>query len=386
MPNVFPQLTLKGTSGRSKSERLKESLLSELAAGRLSPGDWLPSEQALADALGFARNTVRKSLAELERTGHITRINGRGRVVHQSTDAMTNKRQAVGTFALVVPDVATGYYPTLLAGFDRAANEAGHPIVVCNSHNDVHQQASHLMRLIDQGVAGILLNPSTETVTPAYQVRLAQNAGIPVVLLHRGVPDVKAPVLELPFREIGRRVGRMIVDAGHRRVAYLASHRYPSSEIVEQSFRESLAEAGVDLPSHCVDYGNLTRFDAEEHQVYEQHLECWLKQALSTSDRPTALFVSTPELIYVVAGRLGLKIPEDLSIIGFGGAHRQGAIMQRLTSVTVDEADVAHQAVQLVVEMRKGRRPLLSEQTIPMPLGFHQGQTLVHLPPEKVNS
>ena len=379
-----PRFSKRWEGSRLKHHQLRSQLLSEIALGTFRPGDALPGEHQLAEMMRVSRTTVRQTLGDLEREGLVRRVQGKGTFVADRPSEQLASRTA--SFALIVPDVATGYYPTLVSGFDRAANVAGRPIVVCNTHNEVDRQANALMRLIDQRVAGVLLNPSTHSDTPAYQVRLVQDAGIPVVLLHRGVTEVQAPLLELPGQEIGRRAGRLIAEAGHRHVAFLASHRYASSTAFEEGFRDSLAAAGVDLPTDLVDYGKMTKFDADDFQAYEVYLENRLKELLVGENRPTALFVSfdtTAEMVYLIAGRMGLRVPEDLSIVCFGGAHRDGAIIRRLTAVTVDEADTARQAVQMMIEMHDGRRPLKSQENIPMPLGLSAGQTLSSCPPSK---
>lgn len=362
---------------RLKYQRLRSELLGQIAIGTYRPGEALPGEHQLAEMMRVSRTTVRQTLGDLEREGLVTRVQGKGTFVAERTSESTATRTA--SLALLVPDVATGYYPTLVAGFDRAANEVGRPVIVCNTHNEIDKQANHLMRLIDQRVAGILLNPSTHAVTPAYQVRLAQEAGIPVVLLHRGVPDVQAPVLELPTVEIGRRAGKLIAEAGHRRVGFLASHRYASSEVYERGLREALLAAGIELPADYVDYGDMKKFDADDYQVYELYLESRLKELLSGPNRPTALFVSydtIAEMVYLIAQRMGLRVPDDLSIVCFGGAERKGAIVRRLTAITVDEADTARQAVDLLMQMQSGDRSLKSSEAISMSLGISCGQTL----------
>ena len=355
-------------------------MLSEIAIGRFRPGDALPPEHNLAEIMEVSRSTLRQTLGDLEREGVIHRIQGKGTYVSEVPMSDAGARSA--SFALIVPDVASGYYPSLVAGFDKAATEAGRPMVVCNTHNDVDKQASHLIRLIDQRVAGILLNPSTRSVTPASQIRVAQDAGIPVVFLHRGIADSQAPVLELPSREIGHRAGQLMLEAGHRRVAYLATHRYSVSEAYEQGLRESLTDVGLDLPPHMLHYGNMTRFDAEANQAHERYLEQLLREMFGKSDRPTAIFSGfdlSAEMVYLIAGRLGIRVPEDLSIVCFGGARREGAIMRRLTTITVDEAEVASQAVTMLVEMCEGRRPIRSQEMKQISLGISLGETLLNI-------
>jgi GntR family transcriptional regulator of arabinose operon len=362
---------------RLKHQQLRAQLLGQIAGGRFCPGDALPSENQLAEMMQVSRTTVRQTLGDLEREGHVFRVQGKGTFVskRQSEEAIALRSM----LSLVVPDVSSGYYPSLVAGFDRAASETGRPIVVCNSYNDVDKQASQLMRLIDQRVAGVLLNPSTQCHTPAYQVRLCQDAGIAVVLLHRSVPGASAPTLELPFEEIGRRAGRLIVESGHRRAAFFASHRYQASELMEAGFRRALESCDGHVLDEHVDYGNLRNLTNEDYQAHEQYLEQRMRQIFSSTNRPTAVFVSfdaTAEMIYLIAERMGLRVPGDLSIVCFGGADRKGAVLRRLTAVTVDEEAAAFQAVKLLSDMSEGRRPIESQESILMQLGFSSGMTL----------
>lgn len=362
---------------RLKHQQLREQLLEQISAGTLSPGDALPGELQLAEIMQVSRTTVRQTLGDLEKDGIVYRVQGKGTFVSKPQVEEVTARAAF--LSLVVPDVASGYHPSLIAGFERAANDVGRPIIVCNSNNEVDKQANQIMRMLDQRVAGILLNTCTQTQTPPYQIQLAQRLGVPVVLLHRAVPGAPAPLLDLPAREIGRRAADAIFDEGHRRIAFIASHRYATSELMEQGIRHSVASHGGTLDDNHIDYGDMRNFTSVDYQLYEQYLEQRMQQLLSGPDRPTAVFVSfdaTAEMVYLIAQRMGLQVPRDLSIVSFGGAQRKGAILRRLTSVTVDEEAAASQAVRLLVEMGEGRRPLDSNECLPMQVGISVGATL----------
>jgi DNA-binding LacI/PurR family transcriptional regulator len=85
-------------------------------------------------------------------------------------------------------------------------------------------------------------------------------------------------------------------------------------------------------------------------------------------------------MIYLLLGRLGLKVPDDISLVGAGGPWREGAINSRLTSVVVDEVEIGRRAAQLLQEMRNGDRPLDNNEEIIIPLAWAQGQTLAPPP------
>lgn len=134
---LIPRRLDAGGASPLKHTQLRSQLLGEIAIGRFRPGDALPSENQLAEMMKVSRTTVRQTLSDLEREGHVRRVQGKGTFVAERSSEQVIPRTS--SLALVVPHVETGYYPTLVAGFERAANEAGRPIVVCNTHNEVGQ-------------------------------------------------------------------------------------------------------------------------------------------------------------------------------------------------------------------------------------------------------
>jgi DNA-binding LacI/PurR family transcriptional regulator len=99
----------------------------------------------------------------------------------------------------------------------------------------------------------------------------------------------------------------------------------------------------------------------------------------SGPDRPTGIFASfdsLAEMIYMLLPRLGLRVPNDFSLIGEGGIWREGVITRRLTSVVVDEIATGRKAVDLLSEMRRGDRAIDDNTEIVLELGLSDGETL----------
>ena len=108
-----------------------------------------------------------------------------------------------------------------------------------------------------------------------------------------------------------------------------------------------------------------------------------LKEIMLRNDRPTGVFCgfdSEAELIYLLLGRLGVHVPHDVSLMGFGGSWREGAITRRLVSVTLDEEQLGRNAVTFLNEMRQGERQLNDMSEIVMPLSLSGGETLGNVP------
>lgn len=365
-----------GTLREHKYERLRQQLIEQISTGHLKPGDSLPTERWLAETNGLARNTVRQAMLLLEQDGLISRLRGSGTFVAESVQA----KLASGTapFAVVVVNVSTDYYQKFFATFEQSVGQLGRSAVIHNTNNDLDRQGNQVLGLLYQRVEGVVLNPPSTAVTPPHHVRMFQDLGIPVVLLHRKVPHASVPVLEIPSFEIGRQAGCRFADAGHRRMGFIAALQTAEAEKVLAGLRSVLEGEGGEVPDDLVHFGAMAHCDAESFRQFESQLEGVLRRMLS-GDAPTALYVCSTEIaeyVYLLAVRMGLRIPDDLSIVCDGGSHSSGAIASRLTRITLDERAAARRAVELLVEMRQGRRSLNDNEVVPIPLGFHEAATL----------
>jgi DNA-binding LacI/PurR family transcriptional regulator len=360
--------------GRPKYEQLRAKLGGQLTAGQLEPGDMLPPEPVMAEQMSVARSTVRQALAQMERSGLIRRIRGKGTFIHE--DAHNRLRTRFDAFALIVPDTQRGYYPSLLAGFEQAAAAVHNQMIVVSTRNDVHRQADGILQLIDKQVAGVAIVPATSPPTPGYQIRQLQKQQIPVVLCHRGVDGVRAPVLAFNGREVGRLAGEAMTRLGHRRVAFISTVRSPLAEAYEAGLRAAVEAAGGSLTDHRLVYVGDDVYGVAD---YEQRMDAAIGGLMGLDDRPTALFATfddVAELIFLQLMRRGVSVPRDVSLVSFGGASRLGAMQQRLTAVTVDEAELGRLAVDVLCQMCQGRKPIESDDRIEIPLDVSEGQSL----------
>jgi len=357
-------------SGQFKHERLKAHLVGEMVAGRLKPGQALPSENEFAEKLGITRVTIRQAMASLENDGLIRRVRGKGNFVE--ADARRKLKRGQDIFALVVPETRVGFYPSLLHGFEVAAGEIHHQAIICSTENNVERQANIVLQLLDKEVGGIAINPTVEPLTPAFQIRQIQKRGIPVVFCHRRVEGVEAPLLALPFHEAGRLAGKALVEHGHRRVAFFTANRSVWTARYEAGLQEALKAGGCEVPAESVYVG-------ESNVPQEEAVFAALQRTFAKPDRPTAIFASfdyLAEMIYLLLPRLGLRVPDDVSLLGFGGTWREGVITRRLTSVVVDEVATGQKAVSLLHEMRRGDRPIHDNEEFVLHLEIYKGETL----------
>ncbi|WP_425398991.1 GntR family transcriptional regulator [Aeoliella sp.] len=373
-----------------KHVQLRTHLAQSIQDGTLEGGEFLPSEPALAKEFLVSRGTVRQALAELQNDGLIERIPGKGTVVvrvpSESSLPVPCTDTVLNLFAIVLPELGTGHYPALVQGFDESAGKVHHQTMVCVTGNDLRRQGDIVLQLIDKQVAGVALAPPTAGGAPAHHIRQLHNHGIPLVLLHRGIDGLSVPVVALPYAKIAQMAAEQLLERGHRRVAYFASHRGNASEIYENSFRDTMEQGGGALLDECIHYGSgppkrATVFPSPQ-RVAEVQTELKRLIRLPMERRPTAIFDpwdADAETIYLSAVKEGLSIPRDLSIVGFGGASRAGSLSTNMSKVVIDELVFADQVVELLIQMRKGNEPLSSNRRREVSATFFVGNTIKSL-------
>ncbi|MCC7085141.1 MAG: LacI family DNA-binding transcriptional regulator [Pirellulales bacterium] len=284
-------------------------------------------------------------------------------------------------FALMVPEARSASYPSLLSGFSNAAAKTGREVTVCETENCIEQQAEMIIELVSKKVAGVAMVPTTMSMPQVHQLQLRylQKENVPVVMLHRGVEGVKAPLIALPFEEIGYRAAQQLIDAGHRRIAYLAlSSPFVFKQHVAGIHR-ALQAVDSNLPDELAqDCGILTQKDIAKQMPA---LEATLRQILTEplESRPTAIICSfdyLAECVLDLLRRWGVSVPAELSIVSFGGAWRPNILAEQLSAVTVDEREVGQLAVDILSRMIEGKLPIDQEYRRVTELGFHQGSTI----------
>jgi DNA-binding LacI/PurR family transcriptional regulator len=360
-------------TARPKYRQIYNHLQTEIRQGRLQPGQALPTEVELIRSLGMSRNTVRQALAELENDGIIQRIQGRGTFV--TTEQQRHARQQLDVFALIAPELRQGFYPSLVHGFEQASTGCQHQVVVSNSNNDVRHQGDLVLQMIDRSVGGVALNPVTSAITPAYQIRQLQEHKIPVVFCHRTVEGVSAPCVTWSGEGVGLKAGTALRKLGHSRIGLLFDHATSLALNYECGLRLALERdtspnRGVVVAAFGNALSTMSRTDA----IGEV-----LQDLLTRPNRPTAIFCGSlpdAEQVYLQAATFGLKIPEDLSLIYFGGTWRDHGLAERISCIAVNEHDVGARAAELLHEMRTGKRALDNNERIEFEVTLLAGDTL----------
>jgi DNA-binding LacI/PurR family transcriptional regulator len=240
--------------------------------------------------------------------------------------------------ALLVPDVTNPFFSRVLRGAQRAAQAAGYTVALVDTANDRRWQEQSFEALRAGPVDGYLL---FEVSAPE-----ALGADTPIVLMEaeeRGRPSVRFDAEGGAAAAFGH-----LLELGHRRIAHLAAaFDAPTFHQREAARRRVLGEAGLDPGEQPYAATAISIDDA-----------CAVGSSL-LDDEPTAVFCDDDVIaagLYLAARERGLRIPEDLSVIGFDDMDFARVLAPPLTTVALDAEVLGATSFELLEATMAGRR------------------------------
>jgi LacI family transcriptional regulator len=247
------------------------------------------------------------------------------------------------TLAYVVLDTSNPFFTDVAAGAQEAADSAGLMVFLCNSGEDPGRQAAFLDLLEQQRVEGVLITPADAA---DERLSLLPLRGTPTVLVDRGADDGHCSVTVDDVLG-GDLAATHLLDSGHHRIAYIGG---PTTL---KQVTDRLAGVHRALDRNKVDHENVVVLKTASLTVAEGRRAGARLAGLPSGRRPTAAFCANDLLalgLLQEAVRLGMRVPDDLAIIGYDDIEFAAAAAVPLTSVAQPRHELGRAAAQLLID------------------------------------
>ncbi|RII16089.1 HTH-type transcriptional regulator DegA [Streptomyces sp. YIM 130001] len=261
----------------------------------------------------------------------------------------TRATQRVG---VIVTDLANPFYPHLVAPLHDELHLLGYRMMLITERSD---DAVSSEQLLDQSLDGVVLTTAT---TESRLPDELDRRRLPYVFLNRdsGRQGDYASVVD--NKGGGRQVAEFLLGLGHRRIAGIfGAENTTTGREREMGFRLALAEGGVGLPDEFVRHGPF---------AYETGYLS-LPELLAADPAPTAVFCGNDVVAMGVlnaALAAGVRIPDELTVVGFDDIPMAGWEMFRLTTVRHDLGELSRQAARLLARRIIGEADPAGERLI----------------------
>jgi len=305
----------------------------------------------IARAAGVSHSTVSRALAGDLRISEATRkriyriAQDLGYVRNEVARALT--RGALKAIGLVIPDIRNPFLAEIARGISEVTDRKGYGLVVYNTDRKEEKELVAIQLFRSMRIAGLIL--ASIGINPPYVEQLRE-LNIPYVLVSRLCPSLEeASYVIIDDKEGARIATEHLVKLGHRRIAFVGGS--PSLQNTQDrlaGYREVLKR--YNLPENP-DWILLNGSDQEAGRKATQ-------EVLKTSPRPTAIFAENDLValgVIEVADRAGMKIPEDLSVVGFDNISYSALPRIQLTTVAQPAVEMGQMAAEWLITATENR-------------------------------
>ena len=243
--------------------------------------------------------------------------------------------------AVVIPDITNPFFAALFRGIEDGATQRGYQVLLCNTDGSPERQRSHLQSLAARRVDGVIL-ASTFLKDPA--VRWLRHQRTPYVLVNRFSDEGVDPFVGSDDLKGATLATEHLISLGHVRIGHLAGQLTISTGVLRRrGYLAALAEAGLPAdPELLVESGFVEEGGTQA-----------MEYLLSLKRPPTAIFAVTDMTAigaYGVARRRGLRIPEDLAVVGYNDIPLAGRLIPGLSTVHVPIHEFGTVAARMLLE------------------------------------
>jgi LacI family transcriptional regulator len=256
--------------------------------------------------------------------------------------ARSFKTKRTFSVGVVIPDINNPLFPPIVRGLEERLSTAGYVALLANTDNDIEREGRILDGLLERRIDGLVL--ATARRKDPFMAEIGRR-GMPAVLVNRIADDEAVPSVSVDDRSGIAMVIEHLVARGHRQIAHVAGPQSLSTGY--QRFRgyvSSMRDHGLKPSKSRVSFAS--RFSIAEG------LRCGT-ELLAQADRPTAIAAGNDMLAlgcYNAIDALGLRCPEDVSVVGFNDMPFMDRLSPALTTVRIPHFDIGAQAADLLLE------------------------------------
>ncbi|MBU7314069.1 GntR family transcriptional regulator [Paenibacillus oleatilyticus] len=342
--------------------QIQEHFKQLISSGKLADGDRIPSEKELIARFNVSRITVANALAQLAKDGWIYRIPGRGSFVGRGEgasispqaggiqaekgvqDTAAGVRKMIG---LLIPSMADYFALRLVQGIVNELNDTGYYLATVLTHNSKEREREAIVELTRMGAAGLIIFP-VDAETYNEEILALKMNKFPFVLIDRYLPGVETNFVCSDSALGAKLAVSHLWELGHRKIAICSDSPLPTVSVDERiaGYMEALKEQGAMIdPSLILTDFRIDDVLLDEHHPLYRHLQ---------SQSATAYIALNAKLgihIAILARRLGLRVPDDLSILTFDDPSPGLEEPGRYTHVAQSEGEIGSKAAEILIRL-----------------------------------
>ena len=335
---------------QTKYQVLIHYIQNQIAEGKLSPGDKLPSENELVEQFQISRQTVRKALSVLEEEGAVRRIKGSGTYLNYARRENLEGRNHI---ALITTYVDSYIFPKTIQGIENALFESGYSLQIFFTNNTLEREKSILQDILNRDdVAGIIVE-GTKSGLPNPNIplyRQLMERKVPFLFINTFYPELDVPHVSLNDVAAARKAVNYLIEKGHHDIGAILKLDDGQGRQRYLGYLLAMEEAGYPVTD-----SRMVWIDTDE----SKQLAYCTDKILNRVEACSALFCYNDQiafqLIRMLAAR-GIRVPEDVSVISMDDSDLALHSEVSITSLPHPKEKLGAKAVEVLLQMIAGRK------------------------------
>ncbi|QUH28583.1 LacI family DNA-binding transcriptional regulator [Vallitalea guaymasensis] len=226
------------------------------------------------------------------------------------------------TIAVIIPNLSNLFFPELLRGISKAVEKEGYFLIICNTDYSSEKEEKYINQMLERRVDGFIIVSSSISNEKLTQMLKGKTS---VVFVY-SYADFGYNIMEDGIKATYDAT-KYLIHMGHKKIACIG-WRFKGVNVRYMGFRKALEEFNVDFRNEYVIDCGYSKEEITNNTI----------KLLKMKDRPTGIVAfndDTAIAIMMAAKDMGIKIPEDLSIIGYDNISISNILLKPLTTISV---------------------------------------------------
>lgn len=332
---------------KHKYEEVRDQIIDWAITEKYKPNEKIPTESELMSLFNVSRDTIRRAISDLDAKQYIYRRQGSGIYLSdwKQSDLYLKKNKNIG---VLTTHISNYIFPDIIRGIENTLYAESYSLLLSSTNNNIMFENINLKNLLAHKIDGLILEP-TKSAYQSHNIGYLNNIisqNIPFVMINASYFAIKAPSLRVDDFNGGKIATKHLISLGHKNI--MGIFKVDDSQGINR-LNGFIAECQInEIPPSPNQI--LTYLSEEVDSILPQRIKLILK----SENRPTGIFCYNDQIAYMVlniAHTLNLKIPEDLSIVGFDDSALSDIMDPKLTSITHPKEKMGRDAANLIIKL-----------------------------------
>ena len=330
----------------AKYQQVVDWVIQNIADGTFHEGDRLMSENELSTRFGLSRQTIRRATGELVSQGLVTRVKGSGTYI--GSRAGSPPREKHMTIAVISTFNESYIFPAILKGIGEVLTDHGYSMQVSFTDNRLYREQAILQMLLEKdSIDGLIVEP-VKSALPNPNIgyyREIRERGIPILFFNAFYPEIDAACVRIDDEQTAVTATQMLLDAGHEKIGAVFKSDDGQGPLRYKGYLRAMSGVGRRAEQESViwlDTPASLRMERMADYLFDRLRGC--SGVICYNDQIAYQLVN-------LALERGIRIPEDLSVVGIDDSYLADVCKVPFASVAHPKQALGRKAAENLMQM-----------------------------------